>query len=146
MCGHWLFAAAVASVALGAKAPVPADPVRVLDLKDNVQVRLVAAKQSAGRGGGLFAKFETLDQARKEIVVSFPSHSFTTHELTLMKIIEGCIGWSTADVVVDGSGWVKVKGGVEAVFSVPKDIGGKFLLSKDYEQCHLRSLKIGDKQ
>jgi hypothetical protein len=143
MCGHWLFAAVVVAVVLWPTAAAPADPVRVNDLKDNVQVRLVAAKVSEGRGQELMAKFETLDEARKEILVGFPAHSFTTHEQTLMSIIWGCIDHPAPRV----AGWRKVKDGVEAIFSVPKDgIHGYGARGETYERCYLVSLKLGGKK
>src|SRR6516162_1044555 len=104
---RWWLALALVALILAPTAASPAEPVRVKDLKDNVQAVLVSAER-VGRGGNLFATFQTQDEARKEIKVVFPAHSFTTHERTLMQVIEGCL---------DERG--RVKPGVEAVFSIP---------------------------
>ena len=133
---YGLYALVVAIMVLWPSAAMPDDPVRVDDL-NNIRVRFIAAKKSESRGQNLIAKFETQDKDRKEFVIVFPSHSFTTHESTLMSIVGTCSGRE-----VDNSGWTKAKSGVEAVYSIP--VGGV----KDYsmlEQCYLVTLVINDK-
>jgi hypothetical protein len=114
MCRQWRFAAAVGLAVLCPPAATMADPVEAGAVKGNVEVRLLAARTSDRRGQELIAKFETRDKARAEVLVRFPSHSFTTHESTLMGLIQGCVERDPGP-----GGWRSVKGGVEAVFSVP---------------------------
>jgi uncharacterized protein YaiE (UPF0345 family) len=141
MGNHWWSAVAFLALVLAPSAARPDEPVRVNDLKDNVRARLIGAKRSQGRAALLIAKFETQDEARKEVQIVFPAHSFTTHERTLRQVIEGCL-----DEREPGEGgWHKVRAGVEAVFSVPEkgasfQGGGKGAKSLDH--CYLFSLKL----
>jgi hypothetical protein len=129
-----LLALTAASIAARAE-----EPVRINDLSGNVKARLVGARQGEGRGAWLVAKFETLGEGRREVVVVFPAHSFTTHEATLKAIVESCSDWGEA---ADHSQWSRVKG--EAVFSLPAKgahfAGGQGAKSLDY--CYLISLKV----
>ena len=115
------------------------EPVRVNDLSGNIKARLVGAKRSQGRGGNLIAKFDVLDKERREIEVVFPAHSFTTHEATLMVLIESCSDWGDA---ADHSKWSRVRG--EVIFSIPKK-GAHFAASspgvKSLDHCYLVPLK-----
>jgi hypothetical protein len=135
MCNpSWL---ALAFLVLIPTADVPERPVRVSDLTGNVEARLVGSKRHQGSGGWLMAKLETLDADRKEIVLLFPAHSFTTHERTLKEIIQGC----TVGQQADRDGWHKVKDGIEAVFFVPKDgIGASG--NKSLDHCCLTKLSV----
>src|SRR5262245_21639362 len=74
-----------------AEQPARPKPVLVRDLTDNVRVRLVGARYRETRGQNLIAKFETLEKEPAIRVLTFPAHSFTTHEQTLRAIITGCV-------------------------------------------------------
>jgi hypothetical protein len=81
-----------------------------------------------------------LGKDRKEFGLGFPPHSFTTHELTLMSAVLGCV-----DTTKHVEGWSMVKDGVELVFSVPETwLDRKGL--KDLDQCWLQSLEIKTKE
>jgi hypothetical protein len=155
MWSYWLFAAVLVALwsmaAATADPDPPAGPVRPEDLKDNVKARLVGSKTSEDRDQHPIVKFETLGEDRKEILLHFPPGpgANTTHARTLLAIIGGCMGER-----VEGTTWTKVKDGVEAIFSLPKD--RSILLPKDghpgltveqyYDRCYLVSLKIGEKK
>jgi len=116
------------------------EPVRVNEISGNVKARLTAAKRSQGRAAHLIARFETLDEARREVTIVFPAHSFTTHEATLKAIILSCSDWGNA---ADDSNWGRVKG--EVIFSIPAkgahfSAGGPGVKSLDH--CYLVSLKL----
>lgn len=132
MRAGWRLALGLSVVVLGAAAAESQEPVRVNDLKDNVRARLVGAKQSEARGRWVIARFETLDATRKEVRIVFPAHSFTTHERTLLTLIEGS---------VDERG--QVKAGIEVVFSIPAN-GASPVQDTSLERCYLHSLKLGE--
>jgi uncharacterized protein YaiE (UPF0345 family) len=138
---HRYSALAFATVILVPLAAAAEEPVRVNDLKENVRAVLVGAKRSQGRGAWLVAKFETQDDARKEIEIVFPAHSFTTHERTLMQVIEG----SVDERATGDAGWRRVKAGVEVVFSIPEKGAGSEgggTGSKSLDHCYLYSLNL----
>jgi uncharacterized protein YaiE (UPF0345 family) len=141
MCNHRWSAVAFIALFLTPGVAVPDEPVRVNDLKDNVRARLIGAKRSQGRAAFLIAKLETQDEARKEVQIIFPAHSFTTHERTLMQVIEGCV-----DEREPGEGgWHKARAGVEAVFSVPEkgaSFQGGGMGANSLDPCYLFSLKL----
>lgn len=145
---YGLYALVVAIMVLWPSAAMPDDPVRVDDLKDNVQVRLVAVRQIDYRGnpGAWFAKFVTLDKTREEVTIGlgFPTVGETTHEQTLAVIVKGCVeGGERSIVGGSGATETKVREGVEAVFSIPKmDDKG----NRKPSHCYLVSLKLGDKK
>src|SRR5262245_15175717 len=115
------------------------EPVRVNDLEKNVRARLIAAK-TEGRGW-LIARFETEDDDRKEIRIVFPLHSFTTHEQSLMKIIEG----SLDDRGAKDDPWHRVRPGVEVGFSLPPEgagLEGGGTGSKSIDHCYLFSFTL----
>ena len=101
---------------------------KATDLKDNVEARLVSARNSQKRTHHLVAKFETTDSDRREIVVEFPSGDYTTHDRTLIAVLCHCMGWEQS---VAHDSWADAK--VKAVFSVPRD-------GKSLERCFLISL------
>jgi hypothetical protein len=143
---YGLYALVVAIMVLWPSAAVPGDPVRVDDLKDNVQVRLVAVREINDRryAGAWFATFVTLDKAREEVTIGlgYPTVGETTHEQTLAVIVKGCVEGGERSIV-RGATETKVREGVEAVFSIPKmdDKGNRKL-----DDCYLVSLKLGDKK
>ena len=100
---------------------------KAADLKDNVEVRLVAARNSRERTHHVVAKFETTDKDRREIEVEFPSGDYTTHDRTLMSVLCHCMGWERP---VAHNAWEDAK--VKAIFSVPRD-------GKGLEKCFLIS-------
>lgn len=115
------------------------EPVRVNDLRDNVKARLVGVKIGQGRAALLIAKFETIDESKREIEIVFPAHSFTTHEATLKAIIMSSSDWGGA---ADSTNWGRVKG--EVIFSMPKK-GAHFISTggaKSLDHCYLVSLNL----
>lgn len=110
-------------------------PVLANELKDNVRVRLVAARISDRRGQNLIAKFQTNEKEPTTLVIHFPAHSFTTHEQTLRAVIRACVDWDNSD---DG-GWAPAV--VEADFSLPKD-GRQPGAYSPLEKCCLVSLRL----
>ncbi len=112
-------------------------PVLANDLRDNVRVRLLAARLSETRGRYLLAKCETIEKDPKSVVINFPAHSLTTHEQTLKAIILSCVDLEKQDQ----DGWSRAE--AEAIFSVPQDLGkqppGKHSL---LESCFLLSLRL----
>ncbi len=107
-------------------------------IADNRKVRLLAAKISIRSGQNLDAKFVELgSQSNEEFVVTFPSHSHTTHEVTLMSIIDSCVDWKSP---MDSYTWHDAT--CNAIFSVPKDAGGYHGDSDHYDHWFLLSIKI----
>ena len=135
---HWI-TMLCAAVALGfsPRAHAEEKPVRAHDLKDNVRVRLVAARTSETRGQNLIAKVETREEEPKTILIRFPAHGFTAHEQTLWAVIQSCVEWDKQDE----NGWSRVE--AEAIFSMPKD-GAKRETKpySDLEKCYLVSLRL----
>jgi hypothetical protein len=120
-----------------------AEDKRVLakDITDNRKVRLIAAQISTTRGQNLMAKFVDSDsKTNQEFIVRFPSHSHTTHEVTLMRIVESCVDWSAPK---DRYEWHDAT--CEVTFSVPKDAGGYHGESEHYDRWFLLSIKIPQK-
>ena len=101
---------------------------KATDLRDNVEVRLVSARNSADRTHHLMARFETTGTERREIVVEFPAGDYTTHNRTLIAVLCHCMGWEQSAA---HDSWEDAK--VKAVFSVPRD-------GKGLERCFLISL------
>jgi hypothetical protein len=92
------------------------------DTANNIEVRLIGAKISESRALNLMAKFALLKGEPKEFIVSFPAHSHTTHETTLMNIVRSCTPGPGS-----GQNWHDWKEAtLEAVFSVPKDRRDEF--------------------
>lgn len=151
MCSHWLFTVLLVLVALLPTAAAPPDPdpparVRPKDLKDNVKARLVGTKTSEARTRHTIVKFETLGADRKEILVSFgplgTPGGDTTHVATLFAILHSCLGKYDKK-----TGWVTVKDGVEAIFSLPRPEDVNSRRSIDYyDRCYLVSLKFGEQK
>jgi len=107
-------------------------------ISDNRKVQLVAAKISIRRGQNLDAKFIELgSQSNQEFVVTFPSHSHTTYEVTLMSIIDSCVDWKAP---MDPYTWHDAT--CDVAFSVPKDAGGYHGDSEHYDHWFLLSIKI----
>jgi uncharacterized protein len=107
------------------------------EVKKSRQVQLVAIKRSNYCGQNLIAKFIDLsDKDRKELSVIFPCHSFTTHEVTLMQIMESCVQMGDITRCND---WRKAK--MEVVFSIPTDAGDYHGDSEHYDQWVLEHIK-----
>jgi hypothetical protein len=107
------------------------------DLSKNIKARLLEAKLSVTRGQNLIAKFVTTSPGpdpAKEFTVRFPSHSHTTHEMTLMSVIEGCVDWKAGDP--DAHQWHPAT--VTATFSVPAGVEGYVT---DYSKWFLHSFE-----
>lgn len=120
----------------------PEKPILVRDLASNVRVRLVAARVSERRGGNLMAKFETVGKEPSTRVVTFPAHSFTTHEQTLRAVIVSCT--KMADGLPDEDGWHPAK--IEAFFSMPKEDAprdsGRY---SQFDRCFLVGIELKSK-
>jgi hypothetical protein len=128
----YLFSIFVVAFFAPAIAPLQAaEPILTKDITDNVRVRLVAAKISETRGQNLMVQFVTLDDRKKEIVVTFPGHSHTTHETTLMNAARSCVEWTDQQ-----RDWQQAK--LDAVFSIPKDTQGYVT---DFTRWYLVSIK-----
>ena len=150
MWSYSLFAAVLALVALWPTAAAPQDPatpVRPEDLKDNVKVRLVAREHRDDRGQTVVYKLETLGEDRKVVWFEFrPGGASTPHTRTLSAVMNGCLGPDKEVDNKEGLIRIKVKDGVEAIFSLPKDgIHAYGARDEVYERCYLVSLKIGEK-
>lgn len=90
------------------------------------------------RGGNLEAKFVDLgSKTRREFIVRFPSHSHTTHEVTILSIIRSCVDWETPK---DIEAWHDAK--AEVIFSLPQDAEGYNGSYEHYSQWFLVSLKL----
>ena len=126
----------------------PGAPVRPGDLKDNVKVRLVGRQHSDDRSQTVAYEFETLGEDRKVVWFEFrPGGASTPHTRTLSAVMNGCLGPDKEVDNKEGLIRIKVKDGVEAIFSLPKD-GIRAYGARDevYERCYLVSLKIGEKK
>jgi len=151
MWSYSLFAAVLVLVVLWPTAAAPQEPgapVRPGDLKDNVKVRLVGRQHSDDRSQTVAYEFETLGEDRKVVWFEFrPGGASTPHTRTLSAVMNGCLG---PDKEVDNKEELirfKVKDGVEAIFSLPKDgIHAYGARDEVYERCYLVSLKIREKK
>ncbi len=116
-----------------------ADDTRVetKDLTDNRKVCLVAARVSMRCGQNLEAKFMDTDGGSAEIVEWFPCHSHTPQETTLLEIIRSCVDWKEP---TDAHVWHPTI--LNAVFSVPKDVGAPHGPPGHYDRWFLVSLKV----
>jgi len=92
-------------------------------LPDNITVRLVAAATSPQRGQNRLARFVSVDSkgASRELVVQFPAHSHTTHEATLIQLIDACIQWSPQSGQSTEPIWSPAR--CDLTFSVPRNAG-----------------------
>ena len=134
---RWIpFVCAAAILYLSLAARAEDKPSLVRELKDNVRVRLVAARVSETRGRYLIAKVETTEMEPKVLQIYFPAHSFTTHEQTLRAVIQSCCGGLEKP---DKDGWFPAT--AEAIFSVPKE-GAKPGAYSRLEKCFLVSLHL----
>ncbi|OAI49937.1 hypothetical protein AYO44_18160 [Planctomycetaceae bacterium SCGC AG-212-F19] len=110
-----------------------AEPVLAKDLTDNVRVRVVAARIGETRGQNLMVRLVRVDDPQNEAVVTFPSHSHTPHELTLMNFVRFATAW---DRDKDAHEWQPMT--ADVVLSVPKDATGRVT---DYSRWFLVSIK-----
>ena len=88
------------AVAIGLVSAAPATPtVKTGEIADHRRVKLVSARISERRGQNLEAQFALEKDPQNAVVVSvtFPAHSHTTHETTLMNIIRASVSWSGRD-------------------------------------------------
>jgi hypothetical protein len=92
-----------------------APPILVRDLADNVRARLTGVKSSERRGRALMARFETLGKDPKQRIVTFPNHSFTTHEATLRAVIMSGVDLDR----VGDDGWHPVR--LQVIASLPPE-------------------------
>ena len=118
------------------------EPVRAIGLSGNVRARFIGARRSVGRAANLVAKFQAVDKANLQIEVAFPAHGFTTHEATLIALVESCSDWGDAP---DYSQWSSVR--AEMIFSLPEkgiNCGGIGTGDNSFDLCYLESLKIGE--
>lgn len=94
-------------------------PLLVRELANHVRMRLVAVQRSNRRGGNLNAQFAPVDVAKNEatkaFATTFPSHSFTVHETTLLAVIRHCAPPARPDAPHE---WRKVTA-VNADFLIP---------------------------
>ena len=119
----------LALLAIGLPVNADAGTARVLtkDIVANHQLRLTAARISQSRGQNLVARFEVVGQPNAEpITISFPSHSYTPLETTLMNVVRASVDWQTPN---DPYGWHAATRG--AVFSAPRGASGYVT---DFEQ------------
>jgi len=118
------------------------EPVKANGLSDNVRARFLGARRSEGRGANLVAKFQAVDKPSLQIELVFPAHSFTTHEATLIALVESCSDWGDAP---DYSQWSSVR--TEMIFSMPEKgihFAGVGTSASSLDLCYLESLKIGE--
>ena len=116
------------------------EPVKANGLSDNVRARFIGARRSVSKAANLVAKFQAVDKPNLQIVVVFPAHSFTTHEATLVALVESCSDWGDAP---DYSQWSSVR--TEMIFSLPEkgiNYGGIGTGDSSLDHCYLESMKI----
>jgi hypothetical protein len=102
------------------------------------RLRLVAARTSIRRGQNLEinvvpAEGKAPGATSDTVVLSFPAHSFTPHESTLMTLIGSCVAWSTPESPYE---WHRAT--CDLVLAVPKRAEG---YSLDYEDWRLSSFR-----
>ena len=115
----------------------------------NRQVLLDAARISDRRGQNLEARFAVIERDNKDVgrgphalvkskvfTVTFPSHSHTTHETTLINIIMASVKWSDEK---DRHEWHATN--MKPMFSAPKEAEGWV---KDYEKWWFVGLAISE--
>jgi hypothetical protein len=119
---------------------VAADATRAADVESRVKdvdhtnrtARLAGVAISPARGRNYSAKFVEIAPNRgKQFSVTFPAHSFTTHEATLINLIQSSVVWGK-----DPAQWHETQ--FDVVFSMPQDAEGYVT---DYRRWYLSSLK-----
>ena len=90
------------------------------DVVGNRKLQLLSASIDETRAQRLVAAFAIIDDPKADPVsISFPSHSHTPHETTLMNIIESSVDWSKPDDLHQPH-----RTTTSVVFSIPTDARG----------------------